>query len=219
MLARTLEPELMDDPDEAEAYDEMDHSEVNRKFIEDFRAAGPVGARVLDLGTGPGCIAIELCEQDEDCEVLASDAAVSMLEVAKIKVAVAGFEHRIQLHHGDAKQFEFDDDVFDAVISNSLLHHIPEPQLVMQHMVRVTKSGGRLFVRDLLRPASAEVVEQLVSEHAGEETEGNQQLLRQSLHAALTLEEFRGFVEQLGLPGDSVQQTSDRHLTWSAVVT
>ena len=40
MLKRVLEPEVMDTPEEAIAYDEMDHSEVNRRFVADLLAAG-----------------------------------------------------------------------------------------------------------------------------------------------------------------------------------
>ena len=39
MLPRTLEPEVMDSPEEARDYDAMDHAEVNRKFVDDLLAA------------------------------------------------------------------------------------------------------------------------------------------------------------------------------------
>lgn len=217
MLDRVLEPELMDDPDESQAYDEMDHAEVNRRFVADFLALGPPGDTVLDLGTGPARIPIELCAQHADCRVLGSDAAVSMLEIAKINIAVEGFEHRIRLHHGDSKRLDFADADFDSVISNSLLHHLPEPAVAIAEMVRVVRPGGRLFVRDLMRPRQANEVEALVKNYAGGETEECQQLLRQSLFAALTREELVEMVGQLGFAADTVQATSDRHLTWAAV--
>lgn len=216
MLERELEPELMDDGDEAESYDEMDHSEVNRLFVEDFLKDGPAGEEVIDLGTGTAQIPIVLCESDETCKVMASDAAVSMLEIAKINVAAAGFEHRIQLHHGDSKSIGFEDESFDSAISNSLIHHLPTPLAAMEQMVRIVRPGGRIFVRDLMRPGDLETVESLVSTYAANETEQNRQLLRQSLIAALTLEEIQELVETLGYSGDSVRATSDRHWTWNA---
>ncbi len=39
MLSRVLEPEVMDTPEQASAYDAMDHSEVNRRFVDDVLAA------------------------------------------------------------------------------------------------------------------------------------------------------------------------------------
>jgi len=216
MLERVLEPELMDDPDEAQNYNEMDHSEVNRRFVAELLAGGDLGNDVLDLGTGTALIPIELCQQHSGCRVMASDAATSMLDLARYNIAVSSIEHRIQLHHGDSKCLGFDKEMFDAVISNSLIHHVEEPQLVLAEIVRVCKPGGRIFVRDLYRPDSAVEVETLVKQYAANEPADSQQLFRQSLFAALKLEEIRRLVDALGFPPETVRMTSDRHWTWSA---
>lgn len=217
MLERKLEPEVMDDHREACLYDEMDHSEVNRKFVSDLLASGDIGSDIVDLGTGTARIPIELCQQHVDCRVMASDAAISMLELARFNVSVQGLDNRIQLHHGDAKQLGFSDEMFDALISNSLVHHIPDPKSVLAEMVRITKPGGRIFVRDLCRPQSIEEVEALVQTYTAHEPAESQQMFRQSLFAALTLDEMRTWVCNLGFPAESVQLTSDRHWTWTAV--
>ena len=218
MLERVLEPELMDDPDEAQSYNDMDHSEVNRRFVAELLAGGDLGNDVLDLGTGTALIPIELCERQAACRVMASDAATHMLDLARYNIAGASLEVRIQLHHGDSKQLRFEDDMFDCVISNSLIHHVPEPRSVLAEIVRVCKPGGRIFVRDLNRPDSVEVVESLVKTYTANETPYNQQLFRQSLYAALRLEEMRHMVAELGYAPESVQMTSDRHWTWSAIL-
>ncbi len=205
----------MDDPAEALAYDRMDHGEVNRRFVDDLLASGALGHDVLDLGTGTALIPVELCRQHRDCRVMASDAAVNMLDLARYNVAVASLDERIQLHHGDAKQLGFEDAMFDAVISNSLIHHVPEPSRVFSEMVRVCKPGGRLFVRDLCRPNSLGEVEALVELYAKNESTSCQQLFRQSLLAALCLVEVQQLVEQLGFPPETVCLVSDRHWTWS----
>jgi ubiquinone/menaquinone biosynthesis C-methylase UbiE len=100
-------------------------------------------------------------------------------------------------------------------MSNSIIHHIPEPLDCFREMVRVLQPGGLLFVRDLMRPESEEELEATVKRQASEETEYSQQLFRQSLHAALTVEEIRETIGQVGLPRDCVQATSDRHWTIS----
>ncbi len=226
MLIRTPEPELMNDPDDARAYDNMDHAAVNAAFVSDLLAsgmlnAGPVDVEadtsfVLDVGTGTALIPVELCRRFANCQVIAHDAATSMLEIARINVAIGLCEHRIQLQHGDGKQLEYDANLFDGVMSNSWLHHLPDPARGLAEMVRVCKPGGWLFTRDLFRPESESEIELLVATHASRETADNQQLLRQSLHAALTLNEAREMITQLGVPADCVQITSDRHWTLSA---
>ncbi len=87
----------------------------------------------------------------------------------------------------------------DTVISNSLMHHLDQPGLGLATAVRLIKPGGRLFVRDLARPASAGDVESLVALYADGESDNAKQLLRQSLHAALTLEEIRDMARGLGI--------------------
>ena len=216
MLQRQLEPELMDDPQESITYDEMDHSEVNRRFIDDLLAGGPCGHDVLDLGTGTARIPIELCQRNTDCRVFASDAAVSMLDIARYNVSINSLDYRIQLHCGDAKALELADEMFDTVISNSLIHHLPEPQLAIAEIVRLTRPDGRIFVRDLYRPESLETVEEIVARYTTDETPAAQTLFRQSLLAALTLEEIRAMVAQHGFAADDVTMTSDRHWTWSS---
>jgi ubiquinone/menaquinone biosynthesis C-methylase UbiE len=206
----------MDDPQEAVMYDEMDHSEVNRRFVEDLLAGGPCGPDVLDLGTGTARIPVELCQQVADCRVLASDGAVSMLEVARYNVAINSLDYRIQLHHGDAKALDIADETFDTVISNSLLHHLPQPEQAIAEIVRLTRTGGRIFVRDLCRPDSIEAIDEIVARVAAGETPAAQQLLHQSLHAALTLSEMRSLVAAHGFATDDVTMTSDRHWTWDS---
>lgn len=223
MLSRIPETELMNDPVEARAYDDMDHAAVNTAFVSDLLAsglldAGPVDKEadtsfVLDVGTGTARIPIELCNRFQNCQVIAQDGAVNMLEIAKINVAIGLCEHRIQLHHGDGKQLEYSDDLFDGVMSNSWLHHLPDPSQGMSEMIRVCKPGGWLFTRDLFRPETEQELERLVTVYAATETTENQQLLRQSLRAALTLAEARQISAALGLPSEAVQQTSDRHWT------
>lgn len=217
MLERVLEPEVMDDRQESILYDQMDHQAVNQKFVDDMMAFGPVQGRILDLGTGTARIPILICEAVEDCRIMACDLAVTMLDIAKLNIAVAGFESRIQLYHGDAKSLDCQDDECDWVISNSLIHHLPDPASAFQHALRVLRPGGRVFIRDLYRPENNHSIEALVATYAANEPPENQQLLRQSLAAALTLGEVRELVCELGFSADSVQLTSDRHWTWAAI--
>ena len=228
VLKRVLEPEVMDSEKEAQEYNDMDHSVVNQHFVEELfkfaRDQTPAAADaevdfgdVLDLGTGTALIPVELCRQDHDCRVMAVDLAVSMLELARYNVEAAGMIERITLAQVDAKRMGYDRGAFDLVMSNSIIHHIPDPVVCLQEMVRVTAEDGLLFIRDLMRPQDAETLEALVLTYTGKESEYSQQLFRDSLHAALSLDEIRDLVASLGFDPNSVQATSDRHWTWAAV--
>jgi ubiquinone/menaquinone biosynthesis C-methylase UbiE len=214
MLHRKLEPELMDSPDEARDYDAMDHREVNRLFVSDLLAAATPTGDVLDLGTGTAQIPIELCRRTPDCRVWAVDAATHMLDLAQYNVEVAGLIDRIRLDKVDAKSLPFATGQFDTVISNSIVHHIPEPIQVLREAARVTSPGGLLFFRDLMRPADETTLQQLVSTYAGGANEQQREMFADSLHAALSLAEIRELVSQIGFQATDVTATSDRHWTW-----
>jgi ubiquinone/menaquinone biosynthesis C-methylase UbiE len=170
----------------------------------------------LDLGTGTALIPIELCQRLRECRVMGADAAVSMLELARYNVEVAGLISRIELAHVDAKRLPFKDGLFDVVMSNSIVHHIPEPIDVLREAVRVVRPGGLLFFRDLLRPETEEELAALVETYVGAGSPSQRKMFAESLHAALSLDEICELVAGLGFERESVRQTSDRHWTWSA---
>ncbi len=242
-LTRTLEPEVMDSEQDATEYNEMDHTEVNRQFVadlltyangvwEEFGVIGRAAAGlddeeldglpefrlgdVLDVGTGTALIPVALCKSHPHCRVMAIDMATSMLNLAVYNLEIAGLTQRITLAQIDAKKMIFADNMFDAIMSNSIIHHLPEPFSCLQEIVRVGRPGGLIFVRDLMRPADQATVQQLVQTYAGEESEYSRRLFSDSLHAALSLTEIQEMVASLGFPAESVQATSDRHWTWAA---
>jgi ubiquinone/menaquinone biosynthesis C-methylase UbiE len=138
-----------------------------------------------------------------------------MLQVAQRNVISAGLTAQIKLEQVDAKSLPYADGDFDAVISNSIIHHIPEPSVAFREMVRVLRPGGTLFVRDLLRPRDRSTLEQLVATYAGEANDHQRQMFGDSLHAALSLDEVRALLAEAGFEVDWVKQTSDRHWTIS----
>src|SRR5262249_19778477 len=139
MLARRLEPEVMDSPEEARDYDAMDHATVNRVFVEDFLAAWGGGNPLLDVGTGTAPIPIELSDRSATAQIVAIDLGEHMLTVAAANVRRAGFVDRIVLERQDAKHLPYPDESFGAVISNSIVHHSPEPRAVLAEMLRVLR--------------------------------------------------------------------------------
>jgi ubiquinone/menaquinone biosynthesis C-methylase UbiE len=216
MLQRVLEPEVMDTPEEARDYNNMDHSHVNTVFVNDLIQAGFTGGDVLDLGTGTALIPLEIVKRGLECRIMAADAAVAMLERARLNLEIAGMTRVIQLSHCDAKAMPYATGMFEWVISNSIIHHIPDPILVLREAWRVTRNGGRLFFRDLLRPESQDQLQRLVETYAAGCNDHQRQMFDDSLHAALSLEEVRRLVVEFGCSEDSVVATSDRHWTWIA---
>lgn len=216
MLDRILEPEVMETTEEAMAYDDMDHRLVNEDFVHDLLASGSIHGEVLDIGTGTARIPLMLCDETEDVRVVALDLSTGMLDIARINIELSEHVERLMLARCDAKRLEFKDERFDVVMSNSIVHHIPDPTSMFAEAVRVCKKDGLLFFRDLIRPASEQELVGLVETYAADEAAHAKQMFQDSLYAAFTVEEIRALVKKLGFSADTVGATSDRHWTWVA---
>lgn len=165
--ARRLEPEVMDEAGEAEAYmgaaAEEHLARLDAGWIERVLAFGPRGrARVLDVGTGGGQIPARIARRRPEWRIWAVDRAGSMLAAGRptiealrreARVALAPF--RLRRGIAEARSLPFPDGAFDLVISNSLLHHIGDPTPVLDEIARVAGDAGRVLLRDLRRPPRA----------------------------------------------------------------
>jgi ubiquinone/menaquinone biosynthesis C-methylase UbiE len=216
MLERVLEPEVMDDWQEATAYDAMDFSAVNRDFALTAIDLHPHAVRVLDIGTGTAQIPIILCQEKSCYQVLAVDLAQSMLVLGRRNVEAAGLLQQIRLELADGKNLPYPNWEFDLVISNSLVHHLPAPFSFFCEVARLVKPNGAVLIRDLLRPDSTAEIDRIVAA-AGDYGVRQQQLFRDSLAAALTLTEIRELLTAAGMTNYQLSQSSERH--WSLAIT
>lgn len=211
-LSRVLEPEYMDTEEEATEYDHMDHSGVNRALVDRFLELGG-GGLVLDVGTGPAHVPVELAVRAAGTRVVAIDAAQHMLRIGREHVRRNHLAQRVALLCSDAKRLPFPDRVFDAVLSNSIVHHLPDPVSAFREIARVVKPGGAVLLRDLARPRDAHELDAQVRQYAAGANERQRRLFRDSLHAAFTVGEVRELLARAGLGDLAVAKSSDRH--WS----
>ena len=212
-MQRVLEPEVMDTWEESVAYDAMDFTVINKAFAERTIALAPESALVLDAGTGTARIPILLCQQRPQWQVIGIDRSKMMLQIGAANVKQAGLQAQITLADEDARQLPYPDDYFDAVVSNSLVHHLPEPLPFLQELKRVLKPHGAIVLRDLLRPMDFATVDALVGSIGDGYDAHQQKLFRDSLCAAFRLDELRTLLDTAGLQDVSLYQSSDRHWT------
>lgn len=212
-MQRVTEPEVMDSPEEANEYDAMDFTDVNTAFAQRAVALGPPAGLILDAGTGTARIPILMIQRCPQWQIIGIDLAPSMLAVGQANVERSGLGQQIQLELVDAKQLPYPDASFDMIVSNSLVHHLPSPLPFLVELKRVLKPNGAVLLRDLIRPASAEILNAIVEQVAAECNAHQKQLFQDSLYAAFTLDEVKELMQQAGLTDVEVYQSSDRH--WS----
>jgi len=110
------------------------------------------GARILDLATGTGDVALEVLRQNPEASVVGLDPSPRMLAVGEEKVASAGVAGRISLQLGTAEELPFDDDTFDGVTIAFGIRNVPDRGAALREMARVTRAGGRVAILELSEP-------------------------------------------------------------------
>lgn len=109
-------------------------------------------ARVLDLATGTGDLAVEIAEQAKNAHVLGIDPSERMLEIARAKVIRKGLAERVDFSVGDAQALSMPDGSFDGVSIAFGIRNVPDRARALREMARVTRIGGRIAILELSEP-------------------------------------------------------------------
>lgn len=110
------------------------------------------GARVLDLATGTGDLAIMVAESEPTARVVGLDPSLKMLEIARGKVEKLGLLSRIDLVSGTAESLPFADASFDGLCIAFGIRNVPDRERALAEMARVVKPGGHVAVLELSEP-------------------------------------------------------------------
>ena len=103
------------------------------------------GMRVLDVGCGQGADAFELAASvGPDGLVTGVDFSELLITEAVRRGADQGLPVKFEV--GDAQALRFPDNSFDAVRTERMLMHVPDPSRALAEMARVLKPGGRMVV-------------------------------------------------------------------------
>lgn len=216
MIDRIPEPELMDDPAQALAYARADFEQPHSQFIEQFRACfpdWPGAGYVLDLGCGPGDICRRFAQAYPATHIHGVDATVAMLHIGREDLRTAQLDQRIELIKGYLPGAMLPREHYDAVISNSLLHHLHDPQALWQSILRHAVPGAPVFVMDLRRPDSREQAQELLNLYAANEPELLRTDFYNSLLASYRVEEVEVQLLVAGIDWLTAAPLGDRHLT------
>ena len=219
-MHRIPEPELMDTPEQAQAYALADFSEPHEAFVACFREKFPdfkQGA-VLDLGCGTADVTIRFGRAYPEATLLGVEGAAAMLELGMHAVRDSGMTERICLEQHYLPAAALDEEKGDAVISNSLLHHLDDPMTLWQTVKQVAKPGAPVLVMDLMRPASVVEAMQLIRKYAADAPLLLQNDYYHSLLASYRIQEVKRQLFKADLDCFQVEASSDRHIViWGKI--
>jgi len=212
-LRRSPEPELMDSPDQVEAYAGANFAESNQWFVDDLVARyrpRPQRGRLIDLGCGPGDICIRLAMALPGWRITGLDAGPNMLDRARQAVQEKRLEQSIRFQLAQLPDDTLEAGCWDCICSNSLLHHLPDPSVLWRTVRRLAGPRAWVQVMDLDRPRAIAEVDRLVERYASDAPSVLRADFRNSLIAAWRAEEVRQQLIDAGLDL-RCERVSDRH--------
>ena len=213
-MKRRPEPELMDSEAQTAAYADADFNESNTLFSERFtgRFPGlPESGLMADLGCGPGDIVIRMARAYPAWRITGLDAGENMLRRARQRLAAENNCSNVEFRHAYLPDDTLENGAYHALISNSLLHHLPDPMVLWNTIRQLAAPGAAVQVMDLFRPESEDEAMRLVNQYSAGEPEVLREDFYNSLLAAYTVEEIEDQLSRSGLRGLEVEMASDRH--------
>jgi len=115
--------------------------------------------RILDLGTGPGLLPMEIAKRAPSLLIDAIDLSPKLIKMAREKASRAGSEDRLRFGVGNAAHVRAEDETYDMVLSTGMLHMLRDPVRVLKECYRVLKPGREAWIYDPARISSQVNVE------------------------------------------------------------
>jgi ubiquinone/menaquinone biosynthesis C-methylase UbiE len=135
-----------------------------RAVANEIAATLPEGAGLLDIGTGPGRLLVEIADRRPDLQLFGVDPSEDMVEAARRRTRAAGFGDRIEVRAGSAESLPFAAASLDAVSSTMSAHHWADVNAAVVEQARVLRPGGFLWAYDLRRHAQRSLSDALTSQ-------------------------------------------------------
>jgi ubiquinone/menaquinone biosynthesis C-methylase UbiE len=211
-MKRVLEPELMDEEQQAITYAQENFSESNQLFVDRLMLNFPGRLRrVLDIGCGPADVLIRLAGVSPDIRITAIDGSGPMIRIARQAVREHGLLEQITLVQGYVPGIPMEDHSFDAILSKDVLHHLPDPSGFWSEIKQLGKPGAAVFIMDLYRPETPEKARKIVEGVNPDETPILKLDFYNSLCAAFTVNEIEEQIRRAHL-NLLAARVSERHM-------
>ena len=215
-MKRILEPELMDEYEQAQAYALADFEVPHSRFVTLFKETFPdreTTGTVLDLGCGPGDITFRFARAFPHCTIHGIDGSEAMLQCGyDIFNPEDDIKKRVEFIHGLLPYADLPLSKYDVIISNSLLHHLEDPMVLWNTVRKYAAYGTLVFIMDLMRPEDKAEARRLMYLYTSNEPDVLQRDFYNSLLASFEPGEIRGQLKDAGLDNLVVKDVSDRHV-------
>lgn len=111
--------------------------------------------RILDVCTGTGDMAVELCRFWTDkAHIDAIDFSRELIEIGRKKIKKANMNERITFREGNAERLPYKDEQFDALTITFGLRNISDRPGALREFYRVTRPGGCFICLEFSQPTN-----------------------------------------------------------------
>ena len=170
---------------------------------------------VLDLGCGTADVIVRFAKNYPRAIITGIDGADEMLDIARHDIEHRGYSDRIELKKCFLPDPGLSAQKFDAVISNSLLHHLADPLVLWETLKKSAINGAPVLIMDLMRPESEKSAKDFMLKYAADESPLLQKDFYNSLLAAYNVREIEHQLRCMHLDFLNIERVSDRHiLVW-----
>ena len=114
--------------------------------VDGFIASGITGGNVLEIGPGPGYVGLEWLRKSQNGKLTGIEISSEMIRMVLRNAQEYNLQERVRYIKGNCMKMPFDDNLFDAVISNGSLHEWENPGRTFDEIHRVLKPGGRISI-------------------------------------------------------------------------
>ena len=137
------------DPDHYDRFATRMERALRTRIAADVAGLGlPEGAHVLDVGTGPGRLPVEIARRSPQVWVTGLDVSPRMIEAAKAAIEPG---QQVTAQVGDVARLPYRDGSVDLIVSTLSQHHWPDRTAAIGELARVLAPGGRIWIYDLRR--------------------------------------------------------------------
>ncbi len=140
----------------------------NRIFTKWFRLIAKnvtdrqISGTILDIGTGPGRLPMEIAKQVVNAEVVGIDLSEDMVKIAKRHAEEAGLAARVKFRVASAYNTGLEDNSVDFVVSTGMIHHLKEPISAFNEIHRILRPGGEAWIFDGRKDVTKAEFEEMV---------------------------------------------------------
>ena len=107
-----------------------------------------ISGNILDIGTGPGRLPIEIAKQVENVKLFGIDLSEDMVKIANRNADRDGVRDRVEFRVRSAYDTGFENNSIDLVVSTGTIHHLSKPLVAFNEIYRILKRGGEAWLFD-----------------------------------------------------------------------